>query len=90
MVLRKTKRLVEAKRDVIILLDSITRLARAHNTVTPHSGKILSGGVDAYPCTNQNASSAQPGISKKVRSQSSQLPLIDTGSPYGWRGDFEV
>ncbi len=47
MVLEKAKRLVEAKHDVVILLDSITRLARAHNTVTPHSGKILSGGVDA-------------------------------------------
>jgi transcription termination factor Rho len=47
MVLEKAKRLVESKRDVIILLDSITRLARAHNTVVPHSGKILSGGVDA-------------------------------------------
>ncbi|MCX6153043.1 MAG: transcription termination factor Rho [Candidatus Kapabacteria bacterium] len=47
MVLEKAKRLVEAKMDVVILLDSITRLARAHNTVIPHSGKILSGGVDA-------------------------------------------
>jgi transcription termination factor Rho len=47
MVLEKAKRLVEHRRDVIILLDSITRLARAHNTVIPHSGKILSGGVDA-------------------------------------------
>ncbi len=47
MVLEKAKRLVEHKRDVIILLDSITRLARAYNTVVPHSGKILSGGVDA-------------------------------------------
>jgi len=47
MVLEKAKRLVESKRDVVILLDSITRLARAHNTVVPHSGKILSGGVDA-------------------------------------------
>ncbi|MCE7933969.1 MAG: transcription termination factor Rho [Chlorobi bacterium CHB2] len=47
MVLEKAKRLVEAKFDVVILLDSITRLARAHNTVIPHSGKILSGGVDA-------------------------------------------
>ncbi|MCL2039239.1 MAG: transcription termination factor Rho [Bacteroidetes bacterium] len=47
MVLEKAKRLVEAKHDVVILLDSITRLARAHNTVTDHSGKILSGGVDA-------------------------------------------
>lgn len=47
MVLEKAKRLVEARQDVVILLDSITRLARAHNTVVPHSGKILSGGVDA-------------------------------------------
>jgi transcription termination factor Rho len=47
MVIEKAKRLVEAKQDVVILLDSITRLARAHNTVVPHSGKILSGGVDA-------------------------------------------
>lgn len=47
MVLNKAKRLTEAKQDVVILLDSITRLARAHNTVIPHSGKILSGGVDA-------------------------------------------
>jgi transcription termination factor Rho len=47
MVIEKAKRLTEAKQDVVILLDSITRLARAHNTVTPHSGKILSGGVDA-------------------------------------------
>lgn len=47
MVQEKAKRLVETKKDVVILLDSITRLARAHNTVVPHSGKILSGGVDA-------------------------------------------
>jgi transcription termination factor Rho len=47
MVLEKAKRLTEAKKDVVILLDSITRLARAHNTTVPHSGKILSGGVDA-------------------------------------------
>jgi transcription termination factor Rho len=47
MVIEKAKRLVEHKRDVVILLDSITRLGRAHNTVVPHSGKILSGGVDA-------------------------------------------
>ncbi|MBI5323954.1 MAG: transcription termination factor Rho [Ignavibacteriae bacterium] len=47
MVLEKAKRLTEAKMDVVVLLDSITRLARAHNTVVPHSGKILSGGVDA-------------------------------------------
>ncbi len=47
MVLEKAKRLVEHKKHVIILLDSITRLARAHNAVVPHSGKILSGGVDS-------------------------------------------
>jgi len=47
MVLEKAKRLVEHKRDVAILLDSITRLARAHNTVIPSSGKVLSGGIDS-------------------------------------------
>ena len=47
MVIEKAKRLVEMKQDVIILLDSITRLARAYNTVVPSSGKVLSGGVDA-------------------------------------------
>jgi transcription termination factor Rho len=47
MVIEKAKRLVEHKRDVVILLDSITRLARAYNAVVPSSGKVLSGGVDA-------------------------------------------
>ena len=47
MVIEKAKRLVESKRDVVILLDSITRLARAYNTVVPPSGKVLSGGVDS-------------------------------------------
>jgi transcription termination factor Rho len=47
MVIEKAKRLAEHKRDVIILLDSITRLARAYNTVVPSSGKVLTGGVDA-------------------------------------------
>ncbi len=47
IVLEKARRLVEHKKDVVVLLDSITRLARAYNTVIPHSGKILSGGVDA-------------------------------------------
>ena len=47
IVIEKAKRLVEMKKDVVILLDSITRLARAYNTVTPSSGKVLSGGVDA-------------------------------------------
>jgi len=48
MVIEKAKRLVEHKRDVIILLDSITRLARAYNTVIPSSGKVLTGGIDAH------------------------------------------
>ena len=47
MVLNKSKRLVESGRDVVIILDSITRLARAYNAVEPSSGKVLSGGVDA-------------------------------------------
>ena len=47
MVIEKAKRLVEHKRDVVILLDSITRLARAYNAIVPSSGKVLSGGVDA-------------------------------------------
>ena len=48
MVIEKAKRLVEHKQDVVILLDSITRLARAYNTVIPSSGKVLTGGVDAH------------------------------------------
>ncbi len=47
IVLEKAKRLIEHKRDVVILLDSITRLARAYNSVVPHSGKVLSGGIDS-------------------------------------------
>jgi len=47
IVLEKAKRLVEHKRDVVVLLDSITRLARAYNSVIPHSGKVLSGGIDS-------------------------------------------
>ncbi len=47
IVLEKAKRLVEHKKDVVVLLDSITRLARAYNTIAPHSGKILTGGIDA-------------------------------------------
>ncbi len=47
MVIERAKRLVELKKDVVILLDSITRLARAYNNVVPSSGKVLSGGVDA-------------------------------------------
>jgi transcription termination factor Rho len=48
MVIEKAKRLVEHKKDVVILLDSITRLARAYNTIVPSSGKVLTGGVDAH------------------------------------------
>ena len=48
MVIEKAKRLVEHKKDVVILLDSITRLARAYNTTVPSSGKVLTGGVDAH------------------------------------------
>ena len=47
MVLEKAKRQVEHKKDVVVLLDSITRLARAYNTVEPHSGRVLTGGLDA-------------------------------------------
>jgi transcription termination factor Rho len=47
MVIEKARRLVESGRDVVILLDSITRLARAHNAVIPHSGRIMSGGIDS-------------------------------------------
>src|SRR3546814_16976809 len=47
MVIEKAKRLVEHKKDVVILLDSITRLARAYTTVVPYSGKVLTGGVSA-------------------------------------------
>ena len=50
MVIEKAKRLVEHKKDVVILLDSITRLGRAYNTVVPSSGKVLTGGVDANAC----------------------------------------
>jgi len=51
MVIEKAKRLVEHNQDVVILLDSMTRLARAHNNLVPHSGKILSGGIDANALT---------------------------------------
>ena len=51
MVIEKAKRLVEHEQDVVILLDSMTRLARAHNNLMPHSGKILSGGMDANALT---------------------------------------
>ncbi len=81
MVLEKAKRLVEAKQDVVILLDSITRLARAHNTVVPHSGKILSGGVDANALHKPKRFF---GAARKVEEGGSltilATALIDTGS----------
>jgi len=81
IVLEKAKRLVEHKRDVVILLDSITRLARAYNTVVPHSGKILSGGVDSNALHKPkrffgSARAVEEGGSLTVIATS----LIDTGS----------
>jgi transcription termination factor Rho len=73
MVIEKAKRLVEHGRDVVILLDSITRLARAYNVTVPHSGKILSGGVDATRCTSRSASSAPPATSTAA-ARSPSLP----------------
>jgi transcription termination factor Rho len=81
MVLEKAKRLVEHQQDVVILLDSITRLARAHNTAAPHSGKILSGGVDATALHEPKrfygtARNIEEGGSLTIIATS----LIDTGS----------
>ena len=81
VVLEKAKRLVEHKRDVIILLDSITRLARAYNTVVPHSGKILSGGVDSNALHKPKrffgaARNIEEGGSLTIISTA----LVDTGS----------
>lgn len=64
IVLEKAKRLVECGHDVVILLDSITRLARAYNTVSPASGKVLSGGWNPMPCRNLKDSSVLPARSK--------------------------
>jgi transcription termination factor Rho len=81
MVLEKAKRLVEYGRDVVILLDSITRLARAYNTVVPPSGKILSGGVDANALQRPKRFF---GAARKVEEGGSltimATALIDTGS----------
>ena len=66
MVIEKAKRLIEHKRDVVILLDSITRLGRAYNTVVPSSGKVLTGGVDANACSDRSASSARPATSRRA------------------------
>ena len=81
MVIEKAKRLVEHKRDVVILLDSITRLARAYNTVVPPSGKVLSGGVDSNALQRPKrffgaARNIEEGGSLTIVATS----LIDTGS----------
>jgi transcription termination factor Rho len=81
MVIEKAKRLVEHKRDVVILLDSITRLARAYNTVIPSSGKVLTGGVDANALQKPKrffgaARNVEEGGSLTIIATS----LIDTGS----------
>jgi len=81
VVLEKAKRLVEHKKDVVILLDSITRLARAYNTVVPHSGKILSGGVDSNALHKPKrffgaARSIEEGGSLTIIATA----LVDTGS----------
>jgi transcription termination factor Rho len=81
MVLEKAKRLVEHKRDVVILLDSVTRLARAYNAVTPPSGKVLSGGIDANALQRPRrffaaARNIEEGGSLTIMATA----LIDTGS----------
>ncbi|HEX9740240.1 MAG TPA: transcription termination factor Rho, partial [Ignavibacteriaceae bacterium] len=81
MVIEKAKRMVEAKEDVVILLDSITRLARAHNIVVPHSGRILSGGVDSNALHKPKrffgaARNTEDGGSLTILATA----LIDTGS----------
>jgi transcription termination factor Rho len=81
MVLQRARRMVEVGKDVMILLDSITRLARAHNTVIPHSGKILSGGVDANALQKPkrffgSARNIEEGGSLTIIATA----LIDTGS----------
>ena len=81
MVIEKAKRLVEHKRDVVILLDSITRLARAFNTVVPSSGKVLTGGVDAHALERPKrffgaARNIEEGGSLSIIATA----LIDTGS----------
>ena len=68
MVIEKAKRLVEHKRDVVILLDSITRLARAYNAIVPPSGKVLSGGVDS-----QRAAAAQALLRRRPQHRGRRL-----------------
>src|SRR5258705_11146983 len=82
MVIEKAKRMVEHKRDVVILLDSITRLARAYNTVQPHSGKILSGGVDANALHKpKRFFGAARNIEERASLTISATALSGTGSP---------
>jgi transcription termination factor Rho len=81
MVIEKAKRLVEHKRDVVVLLDSITRLARAYNTVQPSSGKVLTGGVDAHALERPKrffgaARNIEEGGSLTILATA----LVDTGS----------
>ncbi len=80
MVIEKAKRLVEHKKDVVILLDSITRLARAYNTVTPASGKVLSGGVDANALHRRNVSLVLRVMLKRAAATIIATALVDTGS----------
>ncbi len=81
MVIEKAKRLVEQKRDVVILLDSITRLARAYNTVVPASGKILSGGVDSNALHKpKRFFGAARNVEKGGSLTIIATALIDTGS----------
>src|SRR5213596_2980108 len=81
MVIEKAKRLVEHGKDVMILLDSITRLGRAHNVVVPHSGKILSGGVDANALQKpKRFFGAARNIDKGGSLSIIATALIDTGS----------
>ncbi len=81
IVLEKAKRLVEHKKDVIVLLDSITRLARAYNTVAPHSGRILTGGVDATALHKpKRFFGAARGIEEGGSLTIIATALIDTGS----------
>ena len=75
LVLEKSKRMVECGHDVCILLDSITRLARAYNTVSPSSGKILSGGVEANALRSPSASLARRATLKTAVPCPS-LPLL--------------
>jgi transcription termination factor Rho len=81
MVIEKAKRLVEHKKDVLILLDSITRLARAYNTVIPPSGKVLSAVSTRTRCRSRSASSAPRATSRKGGSLTIMATaLVDTGS----------